>query len=82
MSISIKPLEAPLGAEIEPESRALLDELCDHGEQPRFIYQHRWRVGDLLIWDNRCVTHARTDFAPSERRLLKRVTVGDTIRPY
>lgn len=63
------------------ESRALLDELRDHCEQPRFIYQHKWRVGDLLIWDNRCVTHARMDFPPGERRLLKRVTVGDTLTP-
>lgn len=65
----------------EVESRALLDELCSHCEQPRFIYQHKWRVGDLLIWDNRCVTHARTDFPADERRLLKRVTVGDSLRP-
>lgn len=65
----------------ETESRMLLDELREHCEQPQFIYQHKWRVGDLLIWDNRCVTHARTDFAAGERRLLKRVTVGDTLTP-
>lgn len=65
----------------ESESRQLLDELLEHCEQPRFIYQHRWRKRDLLIWDNRCVLHARTDFDPTERRLLKRVTVGDSIRP-
>lgn len=64
-----------------PESRALLDELCAHCEQSRFIYRHEWRVGDLLVWDNRCVNHARTDFDPSERRLVKRVTVGDTVIP-
>lgn len=61
----------------EQQSRALLDELSDHCEQPRFIYRHKWRVGDLVVWDNRCVTHARTDFSRRERRLLKRVTVGD-----
>lgn len=65
----------------EEESRRILDELRDHCEQPRFIYQHTWRVGDLLIWDNRCVTHARTDFPAAERRLLKRVTVGDSLTP-
>lgn len=65
----------------EAESRALLEQLSDHCEQPQFIYTHRWRVGDLLIWDNRCVTHARTDFPANERRLLKRVTVGDTLPP-
>jgi len=66
----------------EEESRALLSELCDHCEQPRFIYQHKWRAGDLLIWDNRCTTHARTDFDPAARRLLKRVAVADTVTPY
>lgn len=64
-----------------PESRRLLDELLDHCEQPQFIYEHRWCKRDLLIWDNRCVLHARTDFNPTEPRLLKRVTVGDSVRP-
>lgn len=65
----------------ESESRAFLDELCDHLESPRFQYAHRWQPGDILIWDNRCTIHARTDFDGSERRLLKRVTVGDTCPP-
>jgi len=65
----------------EAESRSLLDALFDHIEQPHFVYQHRWRVGDLLLWDNRCTLHARTDFPPDERRLLRRVVLtGD--RPY
>ena len=63
------------------ESRALLDELCDHLEDPRLQYAHRWKPGDILIWDNRCTIHARTDFDGSQRRLLKRVTVGDTVAP-
>jgi taurine dioxygenase len=65
----------------ETESRALLDELCDHAENQRFVYAHRWQPGDILIWDNRCTMHARTDFDGSQRRLLKRVTVGDTRPP-
>jgi taurine dioxygenase len=65
----------------ETESRALLDELCDHAENQRFVYAHRWQPGDILIWDNRCTIHARTDFDGSQRRLLKRVTVGDTRPP-
>jgi taurine dioxygenase len=65
----------------DSESRALLDEICDHLESPRFQYAHRWEVGDILIWDNRCTIHARTDFDGSQRRLLKRVTVGDTSPP-
>jgi taurine dioxygenase len=63
------------------EGRALLDTLCDHAEDPRFQYAHHWSAGDILIWDNRCTSHARTDFDASERRLLKRVTVGDTAPP-
>jgi len=63
------------------ESRELLDELCDHIERRDFTYAHRWRAGDILVWDNRCTVHARTDFDASERRLLKRVTVGDTVGP-
>ncbi len=44
-------------------------------ERPEFIYEHDWRVGDLVMWDNRCALHARTDFDGSERRMLRRVTV-------
>lgn len=65
----------------ETESRALLDELCDHAENQRFVYAHRWQPGDILIWDNRCTIHARTDFDGGQRRLLKRVTVGDNAAP-
>lgn len=61
----------------EADSRALIDELCDHVENTRFVYQHKWRVGDILVWDNRCTSHARTDFSEAERRLMKRVTIAD-----
>lgn len=61
----------------DDESRALIDELCDHLEQERFVYRHNWRKGDILVWDNRCTSHARTDFAETERRLMKRVTIAD-----
>lgn len=54
------------------ESDALLERLFKHMERPEFVYAHKWRVGDLLIWDNRSTIHARTDFSPSERRLLRR----------
>jgi taurine dioxygenase len=57
------------------ESQELLDSLFDHVEQPRFIYEHKWKVGDLILWDNRCTLHARTDFSDKERRLLRRVVV-------
>jgi len=57
------------------ESEELLNFLFDHQEQPQFIYEHVWRVGDILMWDNRCTLHARTDFSPDERRLMRRVTI-------
>jgi taurine dioxygenase len=57
------------------ESEELLATLFDHQERPEFIYAHQWRPGDLLLWDNRCTLHARTDFSSEERRLLRRVTI-------
>ncbi len=59
----------------EDESTELLEFLFDHQEQRQFIYEHVWRVGDILMWDNRCTLHARTDFNPDERRLMRRVTI-------
>jgi taurine dioxygenase len=64
----------------EGEGGALLNKLFDHIEEDRFIYAHHWRVGDLVLWDNRCTLHARTDFSDKERRLLRRYTVlGDRV---
>jgi taurine dioxygenase len=59
----------------EQESDELLDFLFAHQERPEFVYEHVWRPGDLLLWDNRCALHARTDFSPNERRLMRRVTI-------
>jgi taurine dioxygenase len=57
------------------ESDALLERVFDHQEQPWFQYEHRWEVGDLLIWDNRCTLHARKDFPATHLRKLRRVAV-------
>jgi alpha-ketoglutarate-dependent taurine dioxygenase len=57
------------------DSDRLLAAVWDHAEQPRFVYEHVWRVGDVMLWDNRCTMHARTDFPP-ERRLFWRTTVA------
>jgi taurine dioxygenase len=59
------------------ESDRILAELYAMQKRPEFIYAHHWRVGDLVMWDNRCLVHARTDFPFSERRHLRRVTIGD-----
>lgn len=59
----------------QAESDELLNLLFDHQEQRRFVYEHVWRVGDILMWDNRCTLHARTDFSSAERRLMRRITI-------
>ena len=59
------------------ESDELLAFLFDHCEAPEFVHAHRWTPGDLVIWDNRCVNHARTDFPAEEPRLLRRYTVSE-----
>lgn len=63
------------------ESEKLLVELIEHAEKPEFVYAHKWTPGDLLIWDNRCLNHARTDFPPEEQRLLRRYTVSEPDAP-
>ena len=64
----------------EAESNDILDQLLDHVEKPEFVYEHIWTPGDFVIWDNRCLNHARTDFSAGERRLLRRTTVQG-VRP-
>jgi len=75
MSVRIEGME-------EAESDALLNFLFDHSEKPEFVYAHVWRKGDLIVWDNRCSSHARTDFPSDQRRLLLRTTVKGTCKPY
>ena len=59
------------------ESDDLLEFLFNHAEKEEFIYSHKWTPDDLLIWDNRCLNHARTDFPKEETRLLRRYTVSE-----
>jgi taurine dioxygenase len=65
----------------QAESDDLLLKIWDHSEKPEFVYEHVWGVGDLLIWDNRCSTHARSDFPSDQRRLMLRTTVEGTRIP-
>ena len=65
----------------DEEAYPLLEALYDHMEKDEFVYEHKWQVGDLLIWDNRCSTHARHDFPSSERRLMLRTTVKGMHKP-
>jgi alpha-ketoglutarate-dependent 2,4-dichlorophenoxyacetate dioxygenase len=61
-----------------PEGRLLLHDLIEHATQREFVYRHVWRVGDLVIWDNRATMHRATPFDDAtHRRELHRVTTLD-----
>lgn len=59
------------------EGRALIEELIAFATQPQFVYQHRWTVGDLVMWDNRCTMHRGRPYDDTQRRVLHRTTVSD-----
>ncbi len=64
----------------EAEALALIQELSAHCTRPEFIYRHRWRAGDLLIWDNCAVQHlAIRDYEWPQRRLMHRTTVNGSV---
>ena len=66
-----------VGLEVE-ESDALLDRLWAHACDPRFVWRHRWRPGDLLVWNNLGVLHRRDAFDPAVRRIMHRTQIeGD-----
>ena len=61
-----------------PEGRLLLRDLIEHATQPEFVHRHAWRVGDLVIWDNRATMHRARPFEDTKhRRELRRVTTLD-----
>jgi alpha-ketoglutarate-dependent 2,4-dichlorophenoxyacetate dioxygenase len=65
-----------------PEGRLLLRDLMEHATQPEFVYRHSWRVGDLVIWDNRATMHRGKPFDDTKyRRELRRVTTLDIDEP-
>jgi alpha-ketoglutarate-dependent 2,4-dichlorophenoxyacetate dioxygenase len=62
----------------EHEGRALIDQLVAHATQRQFVYTHRWRVNDLVMWDNRCTMHRGTEFDDLRwKRDVQRATVRD-----
>jgi taurine dioxygenase len=63
------------------ESEALLDELWRVVDRPEFCWEHVWRVGDLVLWDNRCTMHRRDAFDPSTRRIMHRTQIKGEQRP-
>ncbi len=69
-----------IGLPVE-ESDALLDRLWRHSTAQAMIWRHEWGLGDVVMWDNRCVMHRRASFGPAERRVMHRVVVKGT-PPY
>jgi taurine dioxygenase len=79
-SIYINPIRIEAIVDMdEPEALALLDELLAHATQPSHEYRHKWKPGDLVIWDNRCLLHkANGDYDMDQTRYLYRVMLrGD-----
>lgn len=61
------------------DSDALLDAIHEHITQPRYRYDHAWRLGDVLIWDNRCLIHSvNTDYPVGQKRLHQRILLKGT----
>jgi taurine dioxygenase len=69
-----------LGME-KAESATLLGRLLEHTTQPQFVYRHRWRVGDIVMWDNRCLLHRLVvdDSMQRYRRVMHRSVVKGTV---
>jgi alpha-ketoglutarate-dependent 2,4-dichlorophenoxyacetate dioxygenase len=59
------------------KGRALIEELITFATQPQFVYRHRWSLGDLIMWDNRCTMHRGRPYDDTQRRVLHRTTVSD-----
>jgi alpha-ketoglutarate-dependent taurine dioxygenase len=63
------------------ESESLLDELWAHANRKELEWHNEWRVGDLVLWDNRCTMHRRDPFDASSRRIMHRTQVKGETRP-
>jgi alpha-ketoglutarate-dependent taurine dioxygenase len=64
-----------------PESESLLDELWEHATREEFAWHNEWRVGDLVLWDNRCTMHRRDPFDAGSRRVMHRTQIKGETRP-
>jgi alpha-ketoglutarate-dependent taurine dioxygenase len=65
-----------------PDSEALLDELWSYAEKDEISWRHQWRVGDVVLWDNRCTMHRRDPFDPATRRILHRTQIQGEVAPH
>jgi taurine dioxygenase len=63
------------------DSEALLDEIWVHATRPQLSFTHLWRVGDLVLWDNRCTMHRRDPFDAASRRIMHRTQIKGAAPP-
>src|SRR4029450_11021484 len=81
-SLYLAPHASPVIDWPIPEGRLLLRDLMEHATQREFVYRHSWRVGDLVIWDNRATMHRGLPYDDARpRRELRRVTTLDIPEP-
>jgi taurine dioxygenase len=64
------------------DSEKLLDQLWAHATQKRLSWNHKWQIGDVVIWDNRCTMHRRDNFDPHSHREMHRAQAQEPTRPY
>lgn len=72
---------AYIGGLTLPESESLLDKLWSRATREEFAWHNEWRVGDLVLWDNRCTMHRRDPFDASSRRIMHRTQIKGETRP-
>ena len=60
---------------VDERGRALLAELTEAATQPEYVYDHKWRIGDVVMWDNGFLLHKRQAFETSGNRLMKRTII-------
>ena len=63
------------------ESEALLDEIWSYATRPELAWYNEWRIGDVVLWDNRCTMHRRDPFDAAARRILHRTQIKGETRP-
>ncbi|MBV8409592.1 MAG: TauD/TfdA family dioxygenase [Alphaproteobacteria bacterium] len=72
-----------IGGMTDEETETLIEELITHATQRQFVYAHRWRVGDLVMWDNRCTMHRGREFDDTRwPRDMQRATTSDRLNAF
>ncbi len=78
MSLYVASHAGAIRGMARPEAERLIQELVDHATQRRFVYTHRWRAKDLVMWDDRCTMHRGLEFDDQRyKRDMRRATVSD-----